>query len=147
MVLQVAIAIEGAFYLLRLPSDPLLHADHTLHRRKDPALKYALAMKTMKAGWAKNGKRLAKSSEAVGRQLGCDLAKTRREYMAAYLKKATTLFVGCKQIARCGDAARIGQKRLLSAVMDLNTGLTAWAPPKVHSFSSCQVVETLFMFF
>ena len=135
VLLQIAMLIEFHFHRVPTSTDPLTAAQHTLRRRKDPAMKHALAITAMRKGWAKNSRRLVRSAKAVGRNLGSSKSSLRSATMAAYYWACKRAMAGSRLVARAGDAARIGQKRLVSAVMDLDSGVACWAVPKAFFFA------------
>ena len=135
VLFQIAMLVEFHFHQVPTSTDPLTAAQHTWHRRKDPAMRHALSIAAMRQGWAKNSKRLARSAKAVGRNLGSSSPSLRCATMAAYYWACKRAMAGSRLIARAGDAARIGQKRLVSAVMDLDSGVACWAAPKAFCLS------------
>ena len=135
VLFQIAMLVEFHFHRVPTSTDPLTAAQHTWHRRKDPAMRHALSITAMRQGWAKNSKRLARSAKAVGRNLGSSSPSLRFATMAAYYWACKRAMAGSRLIARAGDAARIGQKRLVSAVMDLDSGVACWAAPKAFCLS------------
>ena len=130
VLLQIAMLVEFHFHRVATSTDPLTAAQYTLRRRKDPDMRHALSISAMRVGWAKNSKRLAKSAKAVGRNLGSSKPSLRSATMAACYWARKRAMAGSRLVARAGDAARMGQKRLVSAVMDLDSGVACWAVPK-----------------
>ena len=132
MVIQIASAIENNFDMLNLPTDAIVFGDQEHRRRRDPAVRRALALQVMQKGWAKNGRRFGKSVGATGKKFGAIKSDLRQSVMATYFWQSCKAFAGSVQVGRCGDAASIGKKRLASAVMNLQSGIAAWTLPKAR---------------